>query len=1046
MAERYRADVLVCTCPACAKAGAQEMRQALEAELERRELAGEVRVIETGSRGFCSMGPVVVIQPEGILYCQVHAADVPELVEETLVKGRVVQRLAYQEPSTHEAVPYYDEVPFYGKQMRVVLRNCGLINPQSIEEYIAVGGYQALGKALTSMTPEEIIEEVKRAGLRGRGGAGFPTGRKWEFARNAPGDVKYIVANGDEGDPGAFMDRGLMEGDPHSVLEGLVIGAYAIGAHEGFIYVRDEYPLAVRNMQLAIEQVREYGLLGQDILGSGFDFDVKIVRGAGAFVCGEETALMASIEGRAGNPRPRPPFPAQSGLWGKPTNINNVKTWANIPVIISRGADWFSQIGTETSKGTMIFSLVGKVKNSGLVEVPMGITLQDLIYEIGGGGVDGTRVKAVQTGGPSGGCIPASKFDLVVDYEHLKEAGSIMGSGGMIVMDEDTCMVDVARYFLDFLRDESCGKCTPCREGIKQMLAILNRITSGEGEMADLERLEALAHAVKNASLCGLGQTAPNPVLSTLRYFRDEYIEHIVDKKCSAGVCTALVRGRCTNACPAEVDVPSYVALVAQGRYADAMAVHRRRNPFVLACGRVCPAFCENKCRRSELDEPIAIRQIKRFMADHEADKPWKPRRLEEPKEEKVAIVGSGPAGLTAALRLAQKGYPVTVFEALPVAGGMMAVGIPDYRLPQDTLKIEIENIKRAGVEIKLNTALGRDFTLDDLLAPSSPPRAGGIEGGYSAVILAIGAHKSRELGVPGEDKEGVYHGTTFLCDVALGNPPDLKDKKVVVVGGGDTAIDAARSAWRLGASEVHLVYRRTRADMPAIDEEVEAAEEEGIQFHFLTNPVRVLGDGRVTGVELARQQLGKFDASGRRRPEPIPGSEFTMDVDVLIPAIGQSPDLACIEGGSDIETGRGDTFVVNDGLGTTREGVFAAGDAASGPATVIQAVAQGNQVAVAVDHYLRTGCVEKVVLERDYEVVEQCFDMEEYYKAVRPKVVECTVEERCGSFVEVERTLDETTIQEECKRCIRCDLEWLETMGLLPTAEEVEVEEEVLA
>ena len=563
MAERYRADVLVCTCPACTKAGAPEMEQALKAEVERRGLAGEVRVVETGSRGFCSMGPVVNIQPEGILYCQVHAADVPELVEETLIKGRIFGRLAYKEPETHKAVPYYDEIPFYGKQMRVVLRNCGLINPQNIEEYIAVGGYQALGKVLTSMTPEEVIEEVKKSGLRGRGGAGFPTGRKWEFAHNAPGEVKYIVANGDEGDPGAFMDRSLMEGDPHAILEGMTIGAYAIGAHEGYIYVRDEYPLALRNLNIAIEQAREYGLLGQDILGSGFDFDVKITRGAGAFVCGEETALLASIEGRAGNPRPRPPYPAQSGLWGKPTNINNVKSWANIPVIISRGADWFNQIGTETSKGTMIFSLVGKVNNTGLVEVPMGITLRELIFDVGGGILDGKQFKAVQTGGPSGGCIPEELLDLPVDYEHLKEVGSIMGSGGMIVMDEKTCMVDVAHYFLDFLKDESCGKCTPCREGIKQMLGILTRVTEGQGEMADLEALESLARTVKKASLCALGQTAPNPVLSTLRYFHDEYVAHIVDHKCPAGVCKALIEyyviedqcigcGLCRRKCPQE--------------------------------------------------------------------------------------------------------------------------------------------------------------------------------------------------------------------------------------------------------------------------------------------------------------------------------------------------------------------------------------------------------------------------------------------------------------------------------------------------------------
>jgi len=537
MTEQYRADVLV----SCLHDRAPELLPALEKEVKDRGLGDEVRVVEAGCRGFCFTGPVILVEPDGIFYVGVQPADVPELVEETLVKGRVVERLTYREPASRKRIPFYKDIPFHSKQMRVVLRNCGLINPTSIDEYIAVGGYQALAKVLGTMTPEQVIEEVKKSGLRGRGGAGFPTGRKWEFTRKAPSDIKYVVANGDEGDPGAFMDRSLLEGDPHSVLEGMIVGAYAIGAHQGFIYVRDEYPLAVKNVGIAIEQAREYGLLGQDILGSGFDFDIKIVRGAGAFVCGEETALLASIEGRAGNPRPRPPFPAQSGLWGKPTNINNVKSWANIPVIISQGADWFRQIGTEASKGTMIFSLVGKVNNTGLVEVPMGITLRELIFDIGGGIQGGRKFKAVQTGGPSGGCIPAELLDLPVDYERLKEVGSIMGSGGMIVMDEHTCMVDVARYFLDFLKDESCGKCTPCREGIKQMLAILTRITEGAGEMADLQTLEELAHVVREASLCGLGQTAPNPVASTLRYFHDEYAAHIVDHKCPAGVCKALI-------------------------------------------------------------------------------------------------------------------------------------------------------------------------------------------------------------------------------------------------------------------------------------------------------------------------------------------------------------------------------------------------------------------------------------------------------------------------------------------------------------------------
>jgi NADH:ubiquinone oxidoreductase subunit F (NADH-binding)/(2Fe-2S) ferredoxin/NAD-dependent dihydropyrimidine dehydrogenase PreA subunit len=537
MAEQFRADLLV----SCLHDKAPDLMPALKAEVKRRGLEGEVRVVEAGCRGFCSMGPVLLVQPDGLFYIGLQAADVPELVEETLVKGRVVERLTYKEPTTRKRIPYYKDVPFYSKQMRVVLRNCGLLNPQSIDEYIAAGGYQALGKVLTSMTPEQVIAEIKKAGLRGRGGAGFTTGQKWEFARKAPGDVKYLVANGDEGDPGAFMDRSLLEGDPHGPLEGMIIGAYAIGAHQGFMYVRDEYPLAVKNIGIAIDQAREYGLLGKDILGSGFDFDVRVVRGAGAFVCGEETALIASIEGRAGNPHPRPPFPAQKGLWGKPTNINNVKTWANVPVIINNGADWFNKIGTETSKGTMIFSLVGKINNTGLVEVPMGITLRELIFDVGGGIPDKKRkFKAVQTGGPSGGCLPGDLLDLQVDYEHLTKAGSIMGSGGLIVMDEDTCMVDVARYFMDFLKDESCGKCTPCREGIRRMLEILNRITSGKGEMADLEVLETLGKVVKATSLCGLGQTAPNPLLSTLRYFRAEYESHIKDKFCPAGVCKGM--------------------------------------------------------------------------------------------------------------------------------------------------------------------------------------------------------------------------------------------------------------------------------------------------------------------------------------------------------------------------------------------------------------------------------------------------------------------------------------------------------------------------
>jgi NADH-quinone oxidoreductase subunit F len=1014
-----RTCITICGGTGCRVHGSEKVIAALHAEIAGAGIAADVRM--TGCHGFCEQGPVVVIQPQGIFYRSVKPEDVPAIVHKTLARNEVIKRLLYADPLTGEKIVCEHDVPFYARQTRHLLNLNGQIDPTSIEDYIAIGGYGALAKTLGGMSPEEVIEEISRAGLRGRGGAGFPTGLKWKLCRQAPGEVKYIVCNADEGDPGAYMDRSIVEGNPHRVLEGMIIGAYAIGAARGFIYIRAEYPLAVEHLKIALEQMHGHGLLGENILGSGFDFDLEIRMGAGAFVCGEETALMASIEGQVGEPRPRPPFPAQRGLWGHPTNINNVKTWANVPLIVERGADWYAGIGTENCKGTKIFSMVGKVNNTGLVEVPMGVSLRELIYEIGGGIAGGRAFKAAQIGGPSGGCIPAEHLDVPIDYESLTGLGAIMGSGGLVICDEDTCMVDLARYFMSFTQEESCGKCVPCRVGTKAMLSTLERICAGQGQPGDIEYLEEMAQHVKASSLCGLGQTAPNPVLTTIRYFRDEYEAHIRERRCSAGVCTALVRAKCANACPAEVDVPSFVALAAQGRYAEALELHRQRNPFALICGRVCPAFCETKCRRGELDQPVAIRQIKRFLADHELEQPWTPPRLEEPKTEQVAIVGAGPAGLTAALRLAQKGYPVTVFEALPVAGGMMAVGIPEYRLPRDILDAEVENIRRAGVEIRLNAALGRDFSIDDLLRRD----------GYKAMVLAIGAHKSRKLGIEGEEMEGVYPGTRFLCDIALGEAPDLTGKRVAVVGGGDVAIDAARSAWRLSAGGVHLVYRRSWADMPAHRAEVEAAQKEGIQFHFLTNPSRVIGDGRVTGVELLRQELGAFDSSGRRRPVPIAGSEFTLDVDVLIPAIGQGPDLAWMDGDDSIETGRGGVCVVNDGLATTRAGVFAAGDAVLGPATVVEAVAQGNRVADTVDHYLRTGGTELVTARPGYEIVEQPFDLEQYAAATRPQARELAIEERRGNFDEVELQFDEETVQEECKRCLRCDLEWLETMGL---------------
>ena len=538
-----RSTVLVCGGTGCTSSGSQKVLNEFEKQIAEKGLEKEVKVVQTGCFGLCALGPVVIVYPEGSFYSMVKPEDVEEIVSEHLLKGRIVTRLLYDETVQEDAIKSLNEVAFYKKQMRIALRNCGVINPENIDEYIALDGYAALGKVLTEMTPEDVIEEIKKSGLRGRGGGGFPTGIKWMLAAKSPNVVgKYVCCNADEGDPGAFMDRSVLEGDPHAVIEAMAIAAYAINAEQGYIYIRAEYPIAVKRLQIAIDQAREYGLLGKNIFGTDFSFDLEIRLGAGAFVCGEETALMTSIEGMRGEPRPRPPFPAVKGLWEKPTLLNNVETYANIPQIILKGADWFNTIGTEKSKGTKVFALGGKINNTGLVEIPMGTTLREIVEEIGGGIPNGKKFKAAQTGGPSGGCIPASLMDVAIDYDSLIQIGSMMGSGGLIVMDEDNCMVDIAKFFLEFTVDESCGKCTPCRIGTKRMLEILNKITKGNGTLEDLDKLEQLAYNIKESALCGLGQTAPNPVLSTLRYFRDEYEAHVVDKKCPAGVCKALVR------------------------------------------------------------------------------------------------------------------------------------------------------------------------------------------------------------------------------------------------------------------------------------------------------------------------------------------------------------------------------------------------------------------------------------------------------------------------------------------------------------------------
>ncbi len=560
--ELVRSHVLVCGGTGCTSSGALDIEKTFAEELARHNIENEVKVVRTGCFGLCEAGPIVIVYPEGAFYSRVDAKDIARITEEHLLKGRIVTDLLYAESVEENEIKSIDEVGFYKKQKRVALRNCGVINPEEIDEYIAMDGYKALGKALTEMTREEVIEQVKQSGLRGRGGGGFPTGLKWQFTYQAEGDQKYVACNADEGDPGAFMDRSVLEGDPHVIIEAMALAAYAVGADMGYVYIRAEYPIAVNRLKIAIEQAREMGLLGKDIFGSGFNFDMDVKLGAGAFVCGEETALIASIEGERGMPRPRPPFPAQKGIFGKPTLLNNVETYANVPRIILNGADWFAGIGTERSKGTKVFALGGKIENTGLLEVPMGTTLREVIFEVGGGIPNGKKFKSVQTGGPSGGCLTEKYLDTPIDFDNLVELGSMMGSGGMIVMDEDNCMVDVARFFLDFTVDESCGKCTPCREGTKRMLEILDRICEGKGTLEDLDKLQALSHSIKDSALCGLGQTAPNPVLSTLEHFRDEYIAHVVDKKCPAGVCTDLLQiviedgcigcTACTRVCPVD--------------------------------------------------------------------------------------------------------------------------------------------------------------------------------------------------------------------------------------------------------------------------------------------------------------------------------------------------------------------------------------------------------------------------------------------------------------------------------------------------------------
>ncbi|MFH1087117.1 MAG: NADH-quinone oxidoreductase subunit NuoF [Chloroflexota bacterium] len=1016
---QQRATIYVCQGTGCASGGSEAVYQALQEQIARQRLGDVAQVDFSGCHGFCEQGPNVVVEPEGVFYTHAQAEDAPEIIN-CLKEGKALERLFYRDPVTGQAIRHYSDISFYKKQQRLVLRNCGHINPEHIDDYLTQGGYRALRKALL-MAPEQVIAEVLKSGLRGRGGAGFPTGRKWEFCRNAPGEQKYMICNADEGDPGAFMDRSILEADPHAVIEGLTIAGYAIGASEGYIYVRAEYPLAVKRVRIAVKQAQERGFLGKNILSTNFNFTVYVKEGAGAFVCGEETALIASIESRRGMPRPRPPFPAQSGLDGKPTVINNVKSLASVPVIIDRGAEWFSRIGTENSKGTAVFALTGKIANSGLIEVPMGTTIASIVFDIGGGIPRGRRLKAVQTGGPSGGCIPAQFLDLSVDYESLKTVGSIMGSGGMVVLDEATCMVEVARYFLSFTQSESCGKCTPCRLGTRQMLEILTRITQGKGKDEDIETLRTIAATVKESSLCGLGQTAPNPVLTTLNHFMDEYEAHIKEKRCPAAVCDALMISPCQHTCPVGINIPKYVASIAGGEYLQAIQTIRERNPFAAVCGRICHHPCEGRCRRGELDASVAIRSLKRFAADwyteHASELP-PPKPFPKVHQKKVAVIGAGPCGLSCAYFLAQLGYPVTVFEALPVAGGMLSVALPEFRLPRKVIQQDVDFIVGSGVEVKYNTPINANFNLDHLK-----------RNGFEAIFIAAGAQRSQRIGIPGEleDVVNLHYGLRFLRDVRIGRQVDV-GPHVAVIGGGNVALDSARTALRLGAETVDIYYRRSREEMPISEVEYDQAFAEGVGMNFLVNPTRIVTDGwKVAGLECVRMKLGEPDAGGRRRPIPLRDSEFTVTADTVIAAVGQAADLSFLPPESALERTRWERLAIDPNkLATNVPGVFAGGDFVSGPGMVIEAVAAGRRGAAAIDKYLRGDTSRVELYDLKPAVIEKPQREEEETWEMRPRqeTPQLSAEARKRTFQEVEMTFSDEQARQEGKRCLRCDLE----------------------
>lgn len=1042
-ADENKPRLVICAGTACKASGSGGIIRVVKKHLIGKHLVGKVSLRITGCHGFCEMGPFILTEPQHAFYKQVNLDDIPRIIE-AMLADIYIEELLYQDPHTGEKYYNRDDIPFFKNQQRSILALNQNIDPIRIYDYICQEGYRALGDLLSKRSPEWVVQQVQQSGLRGRGGGGFPTGLKWEMLAKQPTNRgKLLVCNADEGDPGAYMDRSVLEGNPHSIIEGMIIGAYGTGATEGIVYVRNEYPLAVKHLNIALQQARDLGVLGDNILGTGFSFDIQVVKGAGAFVCGEETALIRSIEGKMGEPRQRPPFPIQKGIDGKPTAINNVETWANIPLLFRLGSEEFAKVGTKNNSGTKIFSLVGKIRNTGLVEVPMGTTIKEIVYGIGGGPIGKAKIKAVQTGGPSGGCIPADKFDLRVDYDSLTAAGSIMGSGGMIVMDENTCMVDLAKYFMNFLKDESCGKCFTCRKGTQRMYEILEDISKGRGTLAHLDLLKELAEAVKDTTMCGLGQTASNPVLSTLRYFHDEYVDHVLHKKCRAFVCKDLVGAPCQAACPLGTEAWRYVAMIEKGDYQKAYQIIREANPFPSVCARVCDRKCEARCNLlASGGEAIAIRSLKRFITDHVDPSVYKPAKVVQNMKEPshVAIIGAGPAGISAAHYLARLGYKITLMDSSNELGGMLISCIPAYRLPKDLLRKEIASlIHDDNITIKYGMTLGRDISIDDLLKDS-----------FKAVFLAIGADKSQRLGLEGEDIQGIYSSMEFLKAFNL-RGEELAKGHVGIVGGGNSAVDAARVAIRQKkVKSVTLLYRRTCQEMPAYAEEVEAALEEGIKLETLVSPVKIryieaaqaegvkvetfvepvkidARNGHLADIKCIRNRLGDVDSSGRRKPVPITDSEFTIKLDTLIIAIGENPNSECLASmGLDLDRS-GRLRTDSKTFCTSRKGVFAGGDLVTGPNTVVDAIAAGKKAAEVIDRYLRGEELlgpPRIRLPQVF-VKPSVANDDESEEVTRAEPPTLSAKSRKKSFIEVELPLSIEQATCEARRCLRCDLEF---------------------